>query len=79
MGLTAQIQTKYGPTRKITIRDNIQQGGVPSVIEYATLMDEITKEINKNDIGLELRNGETCYGWIMSPGYMKTLRKHRKC
>ena len=29
-----------------------------SVIEYATLMDEITKEINKNDMGLELRNGE---------------------
>ena len=57
-GLTAQIQTKYGLTRKITIRDSIRQGGVLSVIEYATLMDEITKEINKNDMGLELRNGE---------------------
>ena len=57
-GLTAQIQTKYGLTRKITIRDSIRQGGVLSVIEYATLMDEITKEISKNDMGLELRNGE---------------------
>ena len=57
-GLTAQIQTKYGLTRKITIRDSIRQGGVLSVIEYATLMDEITKEINKSDMGLELRNGE---------------------
>ena len=31
-GLTAQIQAKYGPTRKIKIRDSIRQGGVLSVI-----------------------------------------------
>ena len=36
----------------------MRQDGVLSVIEYATLMDEITKEINKNDMGLELRNCE---------------------
>ena len=58
MGLTAQIQTKYGPTRKITIRDSIRKGGVLPVIAYATLMDEITNEIIKHDMGLELRNGE---------------------
>ena len=30
--LTATIKTKYGPTRKITIKDSIRQGGVLSVI-----------------------------------------------
>ena len=34
--LTARIQTRYGLTRKINIRDSIRQGGVLSVIEYAT-------------------------------------------
>ena len=42
-GLTARFRTKHGLTRKITIKDSIRQGGVLSVIEYATLMDEITK------------------------------------
>ena len=41
--LTARIQTRYGLTRKINTRDSIRQGGVLSVTEYATLMDEIAK------------------------------------
>ena len=45
--LTARIQTRHGPTRKIKIRDSIRQGGVLSVIEYANLMDEISKELKK--------------------------------
>ena len=58
-GLTARIRTKLGLTRKITIKDNIRQGGVLSVIEYAILMDEITKEIQGRERGIKMENGET--------------------
>ena len=51
--LTARIQTRYGLTRKINIRDSIRQGGVLSVIEYATLMDEIAKELQQRNLGIE--------------------------
>ena len=47
--LTANIHTKYGPTRKITIKDSIRQGGVLSVLQYALLMDEINKEIQETE------------------------------
>ena len=43
--LTARIQTIYGLTEPIEIKDSIRQGGVLSVIEYVTLMDEIAKEL----------------------------------
>ena len=43
--LTAKLQTKYGLTREIKIKDSIRQGGVLSVVEYALLIDEINKEI----------------------------------
>ena len=42
-----------------TIRDSIRQGGVLSVIEYATLIDEIAKELKKNNIGLKTKQGTT--------------------
>ena len=57
-GLTARIRTKHGPTREIKIKDSIRQGGVLSVIEYATLMDEITKEIQGRKQGIKMENGE---------------------
>ena len=44
-GLSTRIQTKHGMTREIKIKDSIRQGGVLSVIEYATLIDEIAKEL----------------------------------
>ena len=50
--LTARIQTRYGLTRKINIKDSIRQGGVLSVIEYATLIDEIAKELKQRNLGL---------------------------
>ena len=53
---TAQIQTKHGPTRKIKIKDSIRQGGVLSVIQYALLMDEISKENKKYKIGKQIPN-----------------------
>ncbi len=42
--LRAKPQTRFGLTREIKIKDNIRQGGPPSVIECATLIDEILKE-----------------------------------
>ena len=55
--LKARIQTKYGLTEEIEIKDSIRQGGVLSVIEYATLMDEITKELRRRNLGITLNNG----------------------
>ena len=49
--LTAKIQTRYGLTRKLQIKDSIRQGGVLSVIEYATLTDEIAKELRQGNPG----------------------------
>ena len=46
--------TKYGKTRNIKIRDSIRQGGVPSTTEYGLLMDEISKEIKKADLGIQI-------------------------
>ena len=55
--LTANIQTRYGPTREIKIRDSIRQCGILSVIENAILIDEISKEIRKRGLGLMIRTG----------------------
>ena len=52
--LTAKIQTRYGLTRKINIKVSIRQGGVLSVIEYAALIDEISKELRKKGLGLKI-------------------------
>ena len=52
--LTAKIQTRYGLTRKIRIKDSIRQGGVLSVIRYAALIDEISKELRKKGLGLKM-------------------------
>ena len=49
--LTATLKTKFGNTRKIHIKDSIRQGGVLSVIQYALLMDEINKEITRQNVG----------------------------
>ena len=54
--LRARIHTRHGLTREIKIKDSIRQGGVLSVIEYATLIDEIANEL-KNDIGLPTKQG----------------------
>ena len=45
--LRARIHTRHGLTREIKIKDSIRQGGVLFVIEYATLIDEIAKELKK--------------------------------
>ena len=63
--LTANIQTKYGPTREIQIQDSIRQGGVLSVIMYATLMDEIGKEIKKHNLGIQLPQTDEKLGCLL--------------
>ena len=52
--LTAKIQTKYGLTRMIQIRDSIRQGGVLSTTMYGSLMDQVSKELKANDLGIPL-------------------------
>ena len=58
-GPTARMRMKHGLTRKITIKDSIRQGGVLLVIEYATLMDEITKETQGREQGIKMENEKT--------------------
>ena len=49
--LTAKLRTKYGLTRSIKLRDSIRQGGVLAVTQYAQLINEINKEITKQNAG----------------------------
>ena len=44
--LKAKIQTKFGMTREMNVKDSIRQGGVLYVVEYANIIDEIAKQIN---------------------------------
>jgi hypothetical protein len=64
--LTAKVNTKYGMTREIKMKDNIKQGGVLSVLMYATLMDEIAKEITERKLGIEISEGKKvgCLLWM---------------
>ena len=55
--LTARIQTRFGLTKEIPIKDSIRQGGVLSVVEYATLIDEISKELRKRNQGVTTAAG----------------------
>ena len=55
--LPARIQTRVGLTKEIPIKDSIRQGGVLSVVEYATLIDEISKELRKRNQGVTTAAG----------------------
>ena len=55
--LTARIQTRFGLTKEIPIKDSIRQGGVLSVVEYATLIDEISKELRIRNQGVTTAAG----------------------
>jgi hypothetical protein len=52
--LTARINTPYGQTRTININNSIRQGGVLSGTQYSLLMDQINKELLKENMGIEL-------------------------
>ena len=65
--LTARIQTKYGNTRKISITDSIRQGGVLSTTLYGLLMDEVSKEVKKEDMGIKIdgiNEKQGCLLWV---------------
>ena len=67
--ITARIRTNNGQTRRIQIKDSIncRQGGVLAVVEYANMMDEISKElINSNIQPIKTGNEETmgCFLWM---------------
>ena len=55
--LTAKIQTWFGLTKEIPIKDSIRQDGALSVVEYATLIDEISKELRKRAQGVTTAPG----------------------
>ncbi len=62
---TAKVETKYGKTREIRIKDSIRQGGVLSVVQYALLMDEISKEILTKNAGVKIEEIDTTIGCLL--------------
>ena len=64
--LTANIRTSLGNTRTINIHNSIRQGGVLAVTQYATLMDEINKEIEqtKTNQASDIHPSATCLLWV---------------
>ena len=54
--LTARINTNHGLTDTIQITNSIRQGGVLSGTQYALLIDEINKELTKENLGIHLPN-----------------------
>ena len=66
LNLKAKVITKYGLTRTINIKDSIRQGGVLSVIEYATLIDEIAKELQNARVESPIEDDEIlgCLLWM---------------
>ena len=65
MNLKATIKTKDGPTRPIKIKDSIRQGGVLSVLMYALLMDEIAKELEKENKGCIIKGTDRKVGCLL--------------
>ena len=64
--LSARIRTKHGLTNPIKIKDSIRQGGVLAVTQYAILMDEINKEIQKakTDNANGIKDNSFCLLWV---------------
>ena len=65
LNLTANIQTKDGPTREIQIKDSIRQGGVLSVLQYALMMDEISKAVTEKDLGIYIPSLQEKIGCLL--------------
>ena len=63
--LKATIKTKDGQTETINIKDSIRQGGVLSVLMYALLMDEIAKEIVKENKGCYIPGTQQKIGCLL--------------
>ena len=52
-------------TIPVNIKDSIRQGGVLSVIQYALIMDEINKEIQKHKLGPKFDNLQQSTGCLL--------------
>jgi len=63
--LRARVHTDHGTTREINIKDSIRQGGVLSVSQYAILMDEISKEIKRKNLGIEIEDEKPKIGCLL--------------
>lgn len=63
--LSARISTRHGNTREIKIKDSIRQGGVLSVLQYALLIDEINKEIQKENLGTYVPSLDEIIGCLL--------------
>ncbi len=63
--LKAVIKTKYGDTRQIGISNSIRQGGVLSVIMFGILMDQISKEIEKENLGVTIHGTDLTIGSLL--------------
>ena len=63
--LTAQLQTKFGLTREIKIKDSIRQGGVLSTTMYGLLMDEVSKDIQKENLGIQIEGLDKKIGSLL--------------
>ena len=74
---TTTIQTKYSNTREIKRRDSIRQGGVLSVLMYATVMNAIAAEVNKSELGVSTNNTTHPKLWCLL--YMADVGLIRKC
>ena len=81
--LKAQLLTKHGLTEEFVIRDSIRQGGVLSVIQYALLMDEISKEINEKKREKTWKESKKLqvayYGWTTYYWNRRTPMNYRTC
>ena len=63
--ITAKIKTKHGLTREIHIKDSIHNGGVLSGLQYALLMDEISKTIKKENLGIQIPDHSEKLGCLL--------------
>ena len=80
--LTAKIETKYGATRRIKIRDSIRQGGVLAVVAYANMMDQIAKEIQQDSLNFIKIGDEEhlgCLLWMDDVALLHTDKKQLQC
>ena len=58
----AQVKTKYGLARIITMEDNIRQGGVLSVTEYAKMIDDMCEILQNRNLGTPNSTGTSAHG-----------------
>ena len=63
--LKAEVKTKHGNSRSITIKDSIRQGGVLSVMMYSAMMDEIAKKVTEMNKGIKIGNQDSRVGCLL--------------